>query len=184
MSHFLYFRKLNFISFRDAFVNVMGKRKVKKKYYMTNMHVPMLTIRYDHVINNFSDKFVLLCHVGYFINGDEWKLTFGYICHSFYTFGNKILYFHLWETYLLTNYAFKDNSLNYTLNKFCIFIFLWFTTEHWHQIKTIQNKKTLVHETFKRSYSTKCDTRMHGQLSMCLLLSLFWFYLSSLLALH
>ena len=34
----------------------------------------MLTIRDDHVDNHFSDKFVTLCHVDYFINGDEQKL--------------------------------------------------------------------------------------------------------------
>ena len=43
----------------------------------------MLTIRDDHVDNHFSDKFVSLCHVGYFINDDRRKLTVGYICCIF-----------------------------------------------------------------------------------------------------
>ena len=48
----------------------------------------MLTIRDDHVGNHFNDKFIPLCHVGYFINGYERKLTVGYICFTFYTFGD------------------------------------------------------------------------------------------------
>ena len=51
---------------------------------MTNM----LTIRDGHVDNHFNDKFVPLCRVGYFINGDRRKLTARYICHTFYTFGD------------------------------------------------------------------------------------------------
>ena len=88
MSHFLHFRKLNFAFsfFRDAFVSGMGRRKVKKILY--DKYAPMLTIRDDHVDNNFSGKFVPLCHVDYFINDDGRKLTVGYICHTFYTFGN------------------------------------------------------------------------------------------------
>jgi len=54
---------------------------------MTNMP-PMLAIRDDHVDNHFSDKFVSLCHIGYFINDDERKLTAGYIYCTFYTFGD------------------------------------------------------------------------------------------------
>ena len=46
----------------------------------------MLTIRDDCVDNHFGDKFVSLCHVDYFINGDGRKLIAGYICHTFYTF--------------------------------------------------------------------------------------------------
>ena len=45
----------------------------------------MLKIRDDHVDNHFSDKFISLCHVCYFINGDGWKLIVEYICHIFYT---------------------------------------------------------------------------------------------------
>ena len=37
-----------------------------KEYY--DKYAPMLTI---HVGNHFSDKFVPLCHLDYFINGDE-----------------------------------------------------------------------------------------------------------------
>ena len=48
----------------------------------------MLVIRDDHVDNHLSEKFVSLCHVGYFINDDGWKLTTEYICHTFYTFGD------------------------------------------------------------------------------------------------
>jgi len=59
----------------------VGRRKVKTKYY--DKYALMLAI---HVDNHFSDKFVPLCHVDYFINGDERKLTAGYICCTFYTF--------------------------------------------------------------------------------------------------
>ena len=48
----------------------------------------MLTIQYGHVGNYFSDKFVFICHVDYFINGDEQNLITGYIYRTFYTFGN------------------------------------------------------------------------------------------------
>ena len=30
----------------------------------------MLTIRDEYIDNHFSDKFVHLCYIGYFINGD------------------------------------------------------------------------------------------------------------------
>ena len=45
-----------------------------------------MAIKDDHIENHFSDKFVPLCYVGYFINGDGRKLKSGYICHTFYTF--------------------------------------------------------------------------------------------------
>ena len=45
----------------------------------------MLTIRNDHIDNHFSDKFVSLWHLDYFINGDGQKLTAEYICRTFYT---------------------------------------------------------------------------------------------------
>ena len=48
----------------------------------------MLASRNDHVDHNFSDRFVHLCHVGYFINDEGQKLMDGYICHTFYTFDN------------------------------------------------------------------------------------------------
>ena len=50
-------------------------------YILYDKYVPM-TIRDDHVHNYFNDKFVPLCYVGYFINGDGWKLTDEYICHT------------------------------------------------------------------------------------------------------
>ena len=86
MSHFLHFRRLNFafLSFTDAFVSGVRRRKVKKILY--DKYAPMLAIRDDHVVNHFSDKFVLLCHVGYFINGDRRKLIVEYIYRTFYTF--------------------------------------------------------------------------------------------------
>ena len=62
----------------------MGRRKVKKILY--DKYVPMLTIRDDYVDNHFSDKFVPIYHVDYFINGDGWKLTVGYIYGTFYPF--------------------------------------------------------------------------------------------------
>jgi len=43
----------------------------------------MLTIRDDHIDNYFSDKFVHLYHVDYFINGDRQKLMTGYIYYTF-----------------------------------------------------------------------------------------------------
>jgi len=45
-------------------------KKLKKKYY--DKYALMLAI---HVDNHLSDKFVPMCHVGYFINGDRQKLT-------------------------------------------------------------------------------------------------------------
>ena len=88
MSRFLYFRGLNFVflSIYDAFVNGIGKQRVKKILY--DKYTPMLAIRDGHVDNHFNDKFVSLCHVGYFINGYLQKLTTEYICHTFYTFGD------------------------------------------------------------------------------------------------
>ena len=63
-----------------------GKQRVKKILY--DKYTPMLAIRDGHVDNHFNDKFVSLCHVGYFINGYLQKLTTEYICHTFYTFGD------------------------------------------------------------------------------------------------
>ena len=44
------------------------RRKVKKILY--DKYVPMLTIRNDHINNHFSDKFIPLYHISYFINDD------------------------------------------------------------------------------------------------------------------
>ena len=68
--YFLHFWRLNFVfsSFRDAFVSGVGRQKVKKILY--DKYVPMLTIRNGHIDNHFSEKFILLCHVGYFIKSD------------------------------------------------------------------------------------------------------------------
>ena len=46
----------------------MRRQKVKKILY--DKYVPILTIRVGHIGNHFSEKFVSLCHVGYFINDD------------------------------------------------------------------------------------------------------------------
>ena len=48
----------------------------------------MLAIGDGLVDNHFSDKFVHLCHVSYFINGNRQKLTTEYICCTFCTFEN------------------------------------------------------------------------------------------------
>ena len=101
--YFLHFQGLNFVfsSFKDTFVSKLqiqgqkwlftqsyslGRRKVKK--ILCDKYVPMLAIRDGHVDNHFSEKFIHLCHVGYFINEDERKLTVEYICRTFYTFGD------------------------------------------------------------------------------------------------
>ena len=60
------------------------RQEVKKILY--DKYVPMVTIKDDHVDNHYTDKFVHLCHVDYFINGDGQKITTGYIYHTFYTF--------------------------------------------------------------------------------------------------
>ena len=60
----------------------------------------MLTIRDDHVDNRFSEKFIPLCHVSYFIYDDRRKLTTKYIYHTIYTF----------EFICLTNYSFRNKS--------------------------------------------------------------------------
>ena len=59
------------------------RRKVNKILY--DKYTPMLIIRDNQVDNHFSDKFVPLGHINYFINGDGRKLTNGYICCTFYT---------------------------------------------------------------------------------------------------
>ena len=46
----------------------------------------MLTIKDDHLDKYFSNKFVPLCYVSYFINGNQRKLMTEYICRTFYTF--------------------------------------------------------------------------------------------------
>ena len=43
----------------------------------------MLAIRNGHVGNHFSDKFIHLCHTGYFINGVKRKLTVNVCMHDF-----------------------------------------------------------------------------------------------------
>ena len=48
----------------------------------------MLAIRDGHVDNHFGDKFVPLCHICYFINGDIMKLMAGYIYCTFDTLEN------------------------------------------------------------------------------------------------
>ena len=55
---------------------------------MTNMPLCQLAIRDDHVDNHLNDKFVPMCHVYYFINGDGQKLMTEYICRTFYTSKN------------------------------------------------------------------------------------------------
>jgi len=59
--------------------------KMKSKKILYDKYAP-IAIRDDHVDNHFIDKFLSMCHVGYFINGDGWKLTAGYIWGTFYTF--------------------------------------------------------------------------------------------------
>ena len=51
----------------------VGKRKVKKILY--DKYVPMLAIRDCHVDNHFSDTFVPLYHVDYFVNGTVNKIV-------------------------------------------------------------------------------------------------------------
>ena len=53
----------------------------------------MLTIRDDRIDNYFGDKFILLYHVDYFINGDQQKLAVKYICCTFYTSKTKFCIF-------------------------------------------------------------------------------------------
>ena len=99
-SYFLLFWKLNFVFlyFRNTFISKVERRKVKKILY--NKYVNMLTIRDDHVDNRFSEKFIPLCHVSYFIYDDRRKLTTKYIYHTIYTF----------EFICLTNYSFRNKS--------------------------------------------------------------------------
>jgi len=42
----------------------------------------------SHVDNHFCDIFFHLCHVGFFINGNEQKLTNEWIYSTFFTFGD------------------------------------------------------------------------------------------------
>ena len=57
-----------------------------QKLYLTSIFVQFC--QHDYIDNHFNNKFVPLCHVGYFINSDGWKLTVRYICRIFYTFGD------------------------------------------------------------------------------------------------
>ena len=85
-------KKKNKIKITDIYV---------QKWYFTDIFVQ--SSQHDHIGNHFNDKFVLLYHVSYVINGDEWKSTIEYICRTFYTFGDSILYFHLLRIHLLVN---------------------------------------------------------------------------------
>ena len=51
------------------------QKTVKPNTPLYDKYVPMLAIKDGHVDNHFSDKFVPLCHVAYFINDDRRKLT-------------------------------------------------------------------------------------------------------------
>ena len=51
---------------QDTFVNRVGRRKIKKKYY--DKYVTMLTI---HLSNHFSDKYVTPCQVTLLTVTDE-----------------------------------------------------------------------------------------------------------------
>ena len=72
----------------------------------------MLAIRNGHVSNHFIDKFIHLCHVGYFINSDERKLMVRYISRNFYTFKTKF--------YIFIFQAYKDKS-DYLFLFYCSF---------------------------------------------------------------
>ena len=62
-----------------------------------NKYVPMMTIRFGHVDNHFSDKFIPLCHVDYFINADRQKLMVVYICHTFLHFHGLNFVFFIFQ---------------------------------------------------------------------------------------
>lgn len=63
----------------------------------------MLTIKYDHIDNLFSDKFVHLYHINNFFNNDRQKLTVEYICRKrIILLGTKVLiypYFYKKKSY-------------------------------------------------------------------------------------
>lgn len=58
------------------------------------------------VTNYFNDKFIYLCHVGYFIDTDELKLTAEYIYHTFFIFSETKFYIFFFYIHS-TNYKLK-----------------------------------------------------------------------------
>ena len=106
--------ELNFIfsSFRDVFVSELhiqgqkwlfthsysqGVRRKKVNKILYDKYSSMLAIRDYHVNNYFNDKFVFLCHVGYFINGDGWKLNIFII---FFIFLRNKFYIFIFQGYI------------------------------------------------------------------------------------
>ena len=68
----------------------------------------MLAIKYGHADNHFNNKFILFCHLIYFINSNEQKLMIEYIYCTFYTFKNRINnQFFLANKYVLRRCKFK-----------------------------------------------------------------------------
>ena len=61
------------------------KCKMKSKKILYDKYVLMLSIRDDHIKHHFSEKFVSLCQVEYFINAI-------YISRMFYIFGDDYFY--------------------------------------------------------------------------------------------
>ena len=93
----------------------------------------------NHVANDFCDIFINLCHIGSFINCNGRKLTNGWTCHTFFTFGNSNLNFHLSRMNLLALYTFKGKNdyllLNYILPLYEMKIRVWQISPmktYWH----------------------------------------------------
>ena len=74
MLHFLHFERLNFVilHFHLLGMHLSARWKDKRsKKILYDKYVLILTIRYGHVDNHFTNKFILICQIGYFMNDDE-----------------------------------------------------------------------------------------------------------------
>ena len=52
-----------------------------------------------------------MCYVGYFINGDGWKLTAGYICRTFYIWTK--LYIFIFQGHICQQFYILRDKNNY-----------------------------------------------------------------------
>jgi len=74
----------------------------------------MLLIRDNHVDNHFSDKFVSMCHVNYFINSDDGVNDQIYLSHFLY-FLRLNFVFSSSGIYLSANYIFETKVTIYPI---------------------------------------------------------------------
>jgi len=87
----------NYLHFRPIMITYWHFDSIERTdIYVQKWHLIDIFIKssqHDHINNYFSDKFVFLCHIDYFINNDEQKLTIKYIYCTFYTSRTKFYIF-------------------------------------------------------------------------------------------